>query len=467
VATVIDSLVVLLNLDASKFTVAQKKALEDLRKTKETAAGTAKDMEASGKQAAQFFGILRNEALRTFAAFTGFKGMSSFVVDTVNGTAAMGRLAHNIGLTTKEVGLWENAVRLLGGDAGAAGESMKGLTQEFARYALTGRSEVIPYFRALGVAINDPNTGKLKTFVQLMLDLADGIKRTNVSTPQANFMLHAMGIDQGSINLILQGREEIEKLIGTVQKQGVANDADAKSLQHLQTSLISLGNAASSVGRSIVVALGPATAAISDFFTSALNHSREGGTGVFTLNNALGIDFYNRYLKGLFSGQGSSSGLSVFDLFQKLENSPANAVSPKGARGRNQIKPSTAEQYGFDPSRLNEPAYNDMVARAIEADLNRRYHGDIDAMAIAYNAGPGRADEFLRNGRNLASLPKETQAYVARERAIVGGAGASVTNIGTIVVNTRATDASGIAVGIRGALSDNGSLATQANKGPQ
>src|SRR6185312_8867168 len=72
------------------------------------------------------------------------------------------------------------------------------------------------------------------------------------------------------------------------------------------------------------------------------------------------------------------AGITLFDLMQKLENSGPGETSKKGAIGRNQIMPGTAKQYGFDPSRLGEPAYNDMVARAIEADLSRRYGGNLD-----------------------------------------------------------------------------------------
>jgi hypothetical protein len=95
-----------------------------------------------------------------------------------------------------------------------------------------------------------------------------------------------------------------------------------------------------------------------------------------------------------------------------LEGSADDAISPKGAIGRYQIMPGTAREYGFDPSRLADPVYNEMVARAILSDLSRRFHGDTQAVLIAYNAGPGRAFRFLRDGRNVDELPPETQHYL-------------------------------------------------------
>jgi len=103
----------------------------------------------------------------------------------------------------------------------------------------------------------------------------------------------------------------------------------------------------------------------------------------------------------------------MLPLIRTLEGSGDDAVSPAGAVGRFQIMPGTARQYGFDPSKLTDPSYNERAARTILADLSRRFHGDTEAVLIAYNAGPGRALTFLRDGRDRSELPKETQNYLA------------------------------------------------------
>lgn len=104
-----------------------------------------------------------------------------------------------------------------------------------------------------------------------------------------------------------------------------------------------------------------------------------------------------------------------------LERSGDQAISPKGAIGRYQIMPGTARQYGFDPEKLSDPVYNEKVARTVLADLSRRFHGDTEAILVAYNAGPGRAMRFVRDGRDTEELPYETQKYL--EHAGFGGKG--------------------------------------------
>jgi hypothetical protein len=91
--------------------------------------------------------------------------------------------------------------------------------------------------------------------------------------------------------------------------------------------------------------------------------------------------------------------------------------------GAFQIEPGTAKQYGADPAKLSDPAYNKQVAGTILTDLSRRYNGDMQAMAVAYNAGPGTADRWIRDGRNMADLPNETQKYLAHLSNIVPSMG--------------------------------------------
>lgn len=104
----------------------------------------------------------------------------------------------------------------------------------------------------------------------------------------------------------------------------------------------------------------------------------------------------------------------TLSLVRQLENSGDTAVSPKGAVGRYQILPTTAQQYGFDPARLTDPNYNEQVARAILLDLQKRYSGNLAEELVAYNAGPGVADKFRAANDDMSILPKETRDYLRR-----------------------------------------------------
>ena len=81
-------------------------------------------------------------------------------------------------------------------------------------------------------------------------------------------------------------------------------------------------------------------------------------------------------------GPVSRDGVPLAPLILRLEGSGQHAVSPMGAVGAYQIMPETAREYGFDPSRLQDPAYNRHAGLTIFDDLNRKYGGDADAVVV-------------------------------------------------------------------------------------
>ncbi|WP_206366229.1 lytic transglycosylase domain-containing protein [Sphingomonas flavalba] len=100
------------------------------------------------------------------------------------------------------------------------------------------------------------------------------------------------------------------------------------------------------------------------------------------------------------------------------------AVSMAGAMGLMQVMPDTwaglrvRNSLGRDPY---DPRDNIIAGTAYLREMFDRY-GNVAAMLAAYNAGPGRYDEYLATGR---TLPAETRAYVAALAPILGGAAAT------------------------------------------
>jgi len=95
------------------------------------------------------------------------------------------------------------------------------------------------------------------------------------------------------------------------------------------------------------------------------------------------------------------------------------AISSAGAMGLMQIMPATwAElraRYGLgnDPY---DPRDNIMAGAAYLREMHDRYGSP--GFLAAYNAGPGRYEEYRATGR---ALPAETRAYVAALAPIIGG----------------------------------------------
>lgn len=117
---------------------------------------------------------------------------------------------------------------------------------------------------------------------------------------------------------------------------------------------------------------------------------------------------------------------------QESEMNPV-AQSTAGARGLMQLMPSTAAQVAreigltySEPRLLRDPQYNARLGTEYLARMLRRYDGSYMLAAAAYNAGPGRVDEWLRTYGDprskgvdvilwVESIPfNETRNYVMR-----------------------------------------------------
>ncbi len=95
------------------------------------------------------------------------------------------------------------------------------------------------------------------------------------------------------------------------------------------------------------------------------------------------------------------------------------AISPKGAMGLMQIMPATwadlraRHGLGNDPY---APRDNILAGAAYLREMHDRYGSP--GFLAAYNAGPGRYEEYRATGRQL---PAETRAYVAALAPVIGG----------------------------------------------
>lgn len=123
------------------------------------------------------------------------------------------------------------------------------------------------------------------------------------------------------------------------------------------------------------------------------------------------------------------------------------AVSPKGAVGTMQTMPATLTDPGFGvtPARNNSPAELERVGKDYLKAMLSRYNGDLVLALSAYNAGPGRADEWQKemrgktNAQKIAMIPfAETKGYVQSilgRLGVPGGAAAETAEVDPITAD--------------------------------
>ena len=256
-ATIIDALIVELGLDTSKFSTSQKTAvrqLGDLEKAGDKTEKSTKKISKASKEAAQGIDNLSRTVASFLAIIGGTVALKNWISDFIEGNAQLDRLSKNLGLSVPTISAWSNATEKLGGSAQALQGTLDMLSMSQTQLMLTGESSLLPYMSALGVSLADVN-GKARPVDDILLDLSDRFSRLDRTT--ANNLGRMMGLDQGTMNLLLQGRKELELEIQRQKEQTAVTKEQAAQAQKFQTQVAGIKQQFQALGRSLFMEAAP------------------------------------------------------------------------------------------------------------------------------------------------------------------------------------------------------------------
>jgi len=278
-------------LNADGFIAGTKKARDAQKNLTAEERQASKDAEDFAKKRGESYRKIGQEILGLVAIFTAGRSIKQFAADITASDAAVGRLAHNLNMSTEDVTAWEGAVERAGGSAAGVDGTLHGLTQQLQQLAITGQSAVVPYFQALGVHISDVS-GKMRPMGDMLLDLAD--KFQGLDPARATALGAGIGLDQGTINLLQQGRAAVQQLLDEQRKLGVVSKEDAELARQRQKAMLDLGQVMTSLGRTILNDVTPYVIEFVHWLDELLQENRKGLAAEITEKiKALG-DFLKR-----------------------------------------------------------------------------------------------------------------------------------------------------------------------------
>lgn len=458
--TIIDELIVILGLDASKFTKEQKAAIAALKKTREDSEDEAKKIEQAWKKHLEgaISGIKR-EAIGLAALLIGGAGLKNFVANIIQTDSSVGRLSKTMDISVSELARWRTAAYLSGGSAEGITSSLQGLTAEIQSFQLTGQSTLLPYLNQLGTGFTD-NNGKVKTATQLYLDVADALKKLDPArAAEFGKVLH---LDNDSINMIIRGRQELQRLLDVAGRINPTTKENVDVATDLQRAWRTVEQLVEGVARQTE----PAATGALDYLSRMIAELRRLWNG-----KPLGTEEELRHELGQQSrirnppvskaaGSGDVS-LGTLALKSALESEfPGIRVTALNDAYHAGTSSKHAQGLAIDFA-IPDPSKSAEVAARIRAKLGAgAYVQDEYLNPSARSTGPHIHVQF--------NTPEAAAAFYGRSGG--AGAGGNVDNrrtssseikIATVVVNTQARDAGGIARDFVGAVDD----AAKANYG--
>lgn len=247
-ATLIDTLLVSLKLDSGGFANDAKKATtendkladsidalnETLGGVNETLKGTREQQRKAKEQSDSFTKSINNATKALAGLFTTIfmsTGLTTLIEDTARSNDQLNFLSKNLGMNATQVKRWQGAAELSGGSAEGMASSMANLNKSLWDLVTVGDTSILPYFNALNVGVVK-NNGELRNLDDILLDVADSLSQ--MSRPQAYNFAKNMGFDEGTINMLLQGRQEMERQLALQKDIVVSSEQELEISRQLQ-----------------------------------------------------------------------------------------------------------------------------------------------------------------------------------------------------------------------------------------
>lgn len=228
---IIERLFIEVGLDFSKLASEADKAIATSNKLEGALSGTEK---ASGKAnkalgelskgkakaatGAENFAKSMTKATKVLSAFFATilvsTGLNKLINEVQKANGELYFLEKNLGMSAQSLKSWQNAAAASGGTAEGMTASLKGLSRTMNDFVIMGDTSMLPYFNALGVSMVD-SYGKVRQLDDVMLDLSDSLSR--MDRKQAYSIGAAMGLDEGTLNTLLQGRDAMQEILA-IQK---------------------------------------------------------------------------------------------------------------------------------------------------------------------------------------------------------------------------------------------------------
>ena len=283
----------------------KKGAQEAEKSTKGLGEEVKKTDKVSERLGATFLDTVTS-AQGALAALFSIGAITAGVVAQAAATDELGKFSQTLGLNIEDVGAWEEAVIRSGGTADGFRGTIAGLQDGLTEMTLTGGGPAVEVFARLGIQATDAG-GKVKSAFEILPEIAESFE--GLSAAESAAFGQQLGLDQGTILLLQQGKVGVEELVRKQKELGVVTQEDAKVAGDFNDAIANSQQAFGSFFRGVVTSLLPS-------FTSVINGLNE--VIVFFKEN-------EEFTKNFFIG--AAGAITIFYLPAIISAAAATALA--------------------------------------------------------------------------------------------------------------------------------------------
>lgn len=186
---------------------------------------------------------------------------------------AIEQTSEAIGSAIEDVDAFGKAAEAMGGDAQGARDSLTDMAEKMGEAMSDVESGAAKAFKSLGVGLKNAD-GSSKDAISGILDLAGAVEGLDKSA--AVFKIKELGItDNRTVEMVLKGRQELERLLKVQKEQGVVTKESAENARKLTEAMGSLQGGLRSAGNGFLDSIIPALTKVIEWLSKGVSWMQE------------------------------------------------------------------------------------------------------------------------------------------------------------------------------------------------
>ena len=232
------------------------RGIDESRKKADKLTDSLFDTEKAAQKTSSTLTGFAAKALGALTAALSVGSLISGAIERAGEIKQLTQTADSLGVAVDSLDAFGKAAEQAGGDAQGARDSLTDMAEKIGEAFSDTESGAAKAFKAIGVSVKDAD-GKAKDAISGFLDLASAVEGLDRST--AVFKIKELGItDNKSVEMILKGRKELERMLAVQKEQGVVTKEMAERAAKLTDTLAALRGSISSTSNGFLDSLIPA-----------------------------------------------------------------------------------------------------------------------------------------------------------------------------------------------------------------